>query len=235
MQWDAIMDVTSIFIAVGALAGAIGLGVAAIMVMGRSRDQPPAPKGASGRSAGGAPSGGPTRKKKKFNWLIGRSGSIEGKAFHVGQRTATIGRGLGNFIQVGDENVSEVHAQFRGTPSGMEITDKGSSNGTKVNGERIEVDNFRLLEDGDEVEIGDAVLAYRRSGNFRDEALTGNKDVRASEQQKTAALSALGGGELEQQVQQSVESHGGDYEAAADELGLDADLVETIYERVVLQ
>ena len=61
--------------------------------------------------------------QKKYNWLIGRKGSVEGKTFHVGKRVGTIGRGLGNFIQLTDQNASKVHAQFRGAASGMQIKD----------------------------------------------------------------------------------------------------------------
>jgi pSer/pThr/pTyr-binding forkhead associated (FHA) protein len=176
------------------------------------------------RSPGSARSRG-----QKFNWLIGKSGAVEAKTFHVGERTATIGRGLGNFIQIGDEHASQVHAQFRGAKSGMQIKDMGSSNGTYLNGEKLQAEIFQPLNDGDEIKIGDTALVYRKVGNFTDQALTGAKNVQASQQKKTQALGAIGGGgDFKEQIRAAVKEAGGDYEKAAQKLGLEADIVETI-------
>jgi pSer/pThr/pTyr-binding forkhead associated (FHA) protein len=184
------------------------------------------PTGASGASASPA-----AASNRKYNWLIGQTGDVEGKSFHVGKRTATIGRGIGNFIQTGDENSSRVHAQFKGAASGLKIKDMGSSNGTSVNGEELEADEFRRLEDGDRIEIGDTVLVYRREGDFQDAALTGSKNVQASQQKQTMAFGAVGGaGDLTAQVKVAVERADGDYEKAAQEVGLDPELVKRIVE-----
>ena len=226
------MSASLLLAAVGGLVVLVGLAVLAIYALGGSSDdsdgwEPDSPAGspASSSTSSSASSG------RKYNWLIGESGEVEGKSFHLGKRTATIGRGIGNFIQTGDENSSQVHAQFKGAAAGLRIKDMGSSNGTKVNGERLEADEFRRLEDGDRVEIGNTVFVYRREGNFQDAALTGAKNVKASQQKQTQALGAVGGaGDLSAQVREAVARADGDYEKAAQEVGLDAEMVRRIVE-----
>jgi pSer/pThr/pTyr-binding forkhead associated (FHA) protein len=200
-----------------------------IYVLGKSNeDKPSWEQGASTPSGPGSASTSRT-SGRKYNWLVGKSGDLQGKSFHVGKRTATIGRGVGNFIQIGDENSSRVNTQFKGAAAGLKIKDMDSSNGTRVNGAMLEPDEFRRLEDGDEIQIGDTILVYRREGNFQDTALTGAKDVKASQQKQTQALGAVGGAaDLTAQVEEAVERAGGDYEKAAQEVGLDPELVERI-------
>ncbi len=176
-----------------------------------------------------SPAGGRARPAsgQRINWLVGQSAGVQGKTFHVGTRTATIGRGLGNLIQISDENASKVHAQFVGSASGLQIKDMNSSNGTRVNGELLEADTPRPLGDGDEIAIGDTIFVYRRAGNFQDQALTGKKDVQASQQKQTMALGAIGGGgDLKSQIEAAVAEAGGDYEKAAEKVGLDAEMIK---------
>ncbi|MGM0559051.1 MAG: FHA domain-containing protein [Myxococcota bacterium] len=220
---------------VSMLAGVVALLFLAglvIYVLGKSNeDKSEWEKGASKPASAASASTSPS-SARKYNWLVGKSGDVEGKSFHVGKRTATIGRGVGNFIQIGDENSSRVNSQFEGVAAGLRIKDMDSSNGTRVNGEQLAPEEFRRLEDGDEVQIGDTVLIYRREGNYRDAALTDTKDVKASQQKQTQALGSVGGaGDLTAQVKEAVERAGGDYEKAAREVGLDPELVERIVEK----
>jgi len=69
----------------------------------------------------------------------------------------TIGRQSTNDIVVLTEKASRQHARI--TPSGKQfvLEDLGSSNGTLVNGIRIQ---RHTLENGDEIRIGDAVLTF---------------------------------------------------------------------------
>jgi predicted component of type VI protein secretion system len=166
--------------------------------------------------------------RQRVNWLVGEAGGVEGKTFHVGSRTTTIGRGLGNFIQISDENASRVHAQLKGSPTGVKVKDMDSSNGTLVNGEPLDSDTPRRLSEGDKIAIGEVVFVYRKSGNFQDQALTGKKDVQASRQKKTQAFGAIGGGDLKTQIETAVAEADGDYEKAAEKVGLDADMIKKI-------
>jgi len=51
-----------------------------------------------------------------------------------------------------DSNVSREHAQMRRTSDGWKILDLGSTNGTKVNGRKIDAE--QLLVNGDELLFG---------------------------------------------------------------------------------
>jgi len=63
-----------------------------------------------------------------------------------------IGRQADCDIAVVDENVSRMHSLIRQTPTGLEITDLGSSNGTWLNG--VKVTTARPLADRDIIRIG---------------------------------------------------------------------------------
>jgi hypothetical protein len=74
--------------------------------------------------------------------------------------TLTIGRLPDCDIVLKDRGASRRHAQIR-TESGVStLTDLGSTNGTKLNGQTVQT---RRLEDGDRIVIGSTVLEYRRA------------------------------------------------------------------------
>lgn len=81
----------------------------------------------------------------------------EGAERAVEQGT-TIGR-EGCDITIGDPDVSRRHAEIQIVGAVLSIQDLGSTNGTFVNGERI--DQPRSLRDGDEVRIGAVVWRLR--------------------------------------------------------------------------
>ncbi|NQT54307.1 FHA domain-containing protein, partial [bacterium] len=75
----------------------------------------------------------------------------------LGERPLKMGRDRACQIYIGTQSISREHAEFR--PEGDEwmVVDLDSSNGTFVNGSRIET---YTLSDGDKVTIGDIVLRY---------------------------------------------------------------------------
>ncbi len=68
-----------------------------------------------------------------------------------------IGRDPENDIFLDDVTVSRKHATIASVPSGHELTDTGSLNGTYVNRDRVE---SKLLADGDELQIGKFKMIY---------------------------------------------------------------------------
>jgi pSer/pThr/pTyr-binding forkhead associated (FHA) protein len=68
---------------------------------------------------------------------------------------ATIGRSSSNSISLRDSKVSRTHCQIRLSEDGFIIADLQSTNGTYVNGERI---NEQPLNVGDEVRVGNTML-----------------------------------------------------------------------------
>jgi anti-sigma regulatory factor (Ser/Thr protein kinase) len=71
----------------------------------------------------------------------------------------TIGRDPKNTIQVLAQPVSRNHAQFVVVGDTVNIVDLGSSNGTKVNGERV---SEAALQDGDVIDIGGIAITYEK-------------------------------------------------------------------------
>ncbi len=91
---------------------------------------------------------------------VGRLQLPSGERVTVGHRVVTIGRLPECTISLNDPNVSRRHAEIH---PGSEITivDLGSTNGTKVNGLRI--DGQRVLVDGDIISLGSSHLRFEAS------------------------------------------------------------------------
>ncbi len=84
--------------------------------------------------------------------LVGARGAYGGTIFEVAGAEATIGREVGNTIQLDRDNtVSRRHARVLRQADQWVIRDEGSSNGTWVNGVRI---TEQVLRPGDEIQIG---------------------------------------------------------------------------------
>lgn len=80
------------------------------------------------------------------------SGLNAGQGFPLGDRVR-LGRAEGNDIRLADKRVSRHHAMLERVGHGYLITDQGSSNGTYVNGVRI--NQPTALYSGDTIKIGD--------------------------------------------------------------------------------
>lgn len=183
----------------------------------------------SDQSGSTSPTGSRPMVGHRVNWLVGQTGDVADKTFHIGVRTVTLGRGVANYLQIGDETASHRHAMLTGNDGGMRITDLDSSNGTFVNDRELDSHSDVKLNDGDEIEIGDTRFIYRKTGDFENDALTHAKDVQASEQTETAAPRALGGeGGLREEIAAELEHTGGDYQRAADNLDLDIKTLKLI-------
>ena len=94
--------------------------------------------------------------------VVARSPALEpGATFEVGPVPLTIGRTSENSLVLPlDEFVSSRHARVEARRDGAWIVDLGSTNGTLVNGRRI--DGRYELRDGDIVRIGDTELRFER-------------------------------------------------------------------------
>jgi len=75
----------------------------------------------------------------------------------------TIGRSVDNVLEVPDPNMSRRHCVIEQREDGaVVLTDCNSSNGTKVNGQRIV---SRELQDLDEIEVGSTLIVYAASAS----------------------------------------------------------------------
>jgi pSer/pThr/pTyr-binding forkhead associated (FHA) protein len=84
-----------------------------------------------------------------------------GERVSLGERVASIGRLPECTIPVNDPNVSRRHSEVRAMGSGYVLVDLGSTNGTKVNG--LRVNGEHILTDGDIVSVGGTHLRFEAS------------------------------------------------------------------------
>jgi hypothetical protein len=83
----------------------------------------------------------------------------EGDEFSVDSAPLTVGRGDQNDVAIdGDEFASARHVRFEPRHDGVWVQDLGSTNGTYVNGVRI--DGARRLAPGDIVRVGETDLRF---------------------------------------------------------------------------
>ena len=83
----------------------------------------------------------------------------EGDEFEIDSAPLTVGRGGQNDLAIdGDEFASSRHVRFEPRHDGIWVLDLGSTNGTYVNGTRI--DGARRLAYGDVVRVGETDLRF---------------------------------------------------------------------------
>jgi pSer/pThr/pTyr-binding forkhead associated (FHA) protein len=106
-----------------------------------------------GRSSA-APAGG--------RLVVARSRALaHGRSFDVGPVPTTIGRAEDNAIALrGDDFASGRHARVESNVDGAWVIDLDSTNGTFVNGERV--NGRRRLNAGDLLQVGDTELRFER-------------------------------------------------------------------------
>ena len=84
-----------------------------------------------------------------------------GTTTHPLTGTTVLGRGAEAGLQLTDTGVSRLHAELRLVDGGVEVHDLGSTNGTYVNGRRVQAASLR---DGDRVTVGTTELVVRTEG-----------------------------------------------------------------------
>ena len=84
-------------------------------------------------------------------------GADRGRVFDDVPTPVTIGREEGNTIQLNDERISRFHLKIQEDREKIVLTDLESTNGTKVNGEDVQL---RILRFGDMVALGRSVLLF---------------------------------------------------------------------------
>lgn len=84
-------------------------------------------------------------------------GADRGRVFDAFPTPLTIGREEGNTIQLNDERVSRFHLKIQEDQDKVVLVDLESTNGTKVNGENVQL---WVLRPGDVVMAGRSMLLY---------------------------------------------------------------------------
>jgi hypothetical protein len=83
---------------------------------------------------------------------------IDGKRMVVGPAGATLGRSRQCDIVLSDPNTSREHAEVRPRGGAWVLSDLGSTNGSSLNGRRI--DRPEVLKPGDEIELGTTIITF---------------------------------------------------------------------------
>jgi hypothetical protein len=86
--------------------------------------------------------------------------TVDGRKQEVTEPRLVLGRSRACDVYVADVNVSRRHAELRQEGATYWIVDLGSTNGTAVNGKRIERERLR---DGDRITLGSTEIVFGRS------------------------------------------------------------------------
>jgi predicted component of type VI protein secretion system len=104
-------------------------------------------------------------------------GADRGRLFDDVPTPVTIGREEGNTIQLNDERVSRFHLKIQEDRDKVVLTDLESTNGTKVNGEDIQL---RILRFGDMISLGRSVLLFGKREQIAERLATLKRDADGS-------------------------------------------------------
>jgi pSer/pThr/pTyr-binding forkhead associated (FHA) protein len=84
-------------------------------------------------------------------------GADRGRVFADVATPLTIGREEGNPLQLNDERISRFHLKIQEDQNKIVLTDLQSTNGTKVNGENVQI---CVLRPGDVIAVGRTLLVF---------------------------------------------------------------------------
>jgi hypothetical protein len=97
----------------------------------------------------------PSKPTLQFAWLMDLTNN---RRYDVCEGITQIGRSADNDIYLTDQSVSRRHVQIRETQGHCTLSDLGSKSGTLLNGQKLR--NPRVLQNGDEIMLGDTVLKF---------------------------------------------------------------------------
>jgi pSer/pThr/pTyr-binding forkhead associated (FHA) protein len=83
---------------------------------------------------------------------------MDGKRLVVGPAGVTLGRSRQCDVVLGDPNVSRRHAEIRPRGGSWVLNDLGSTNGSRINGRRI--DGSEVIRSGDQLQLGETSLKF---------------------------------------------------------------------------
>ncbi|MDZ7618965.1 MAG: ATP-binding protein [Patescibacteria group bacterium] len=98
-------------------------------------------------------------------------GNDQGVRFELDDSLVRLGRDASNAIQLHDTEVSRHHAEIRLIDRAFSLADLGSSNGTFVNGRRVD---RHPLQSGDQVQLGGTLMLFTGPSGETDDDLEGS-------------------------------------------------------------
>src|SRR5438094_4541021 len=96
-------------------------------------------------------------------------GIDKGRLFRELPTPVTIGREEGNLLRLNDERVSRYHAKIQCDNGEIILTDLESTNGTRVNGNVIQIRRLRI---GDRITVGRSLLLFGSTEQIHARELT---------------------------------------------------------------
>ena len=119
-------------------------------------------------------------------------GADRGKLYRELSTPVTIGREEGNSVQLNDERISRFHAKIQEDQGQLVLTDLDSTNGTRVNGEIVQLSILRI---GDRITVGRSLLLMgspeeigRRWIRERPPPMSGESEQPVEDLDRTCAL-----------------------------------------------
>jgi FHA domain-containing protein len=106
---------------------------------------------------GATPAATDLAEKSGVPRLVCAPGTPAEATYVLNQPRLVIGRGEASDLQLADPGASRRHAEVRSDGSRVTLVDLGSTNGTLVNGQRVDETN---LSDGDTIVIGETTLTF---------------------------------------------------------------------------
>ena len=104
-------------------------------------------------------------------------GNDQGTRFELEETILRLGRDKSSAIHLHDTEVSRHHAEFRRTHRDYTVSDLSSSNGTFVNGKRVQQ---HLLASGDQVQVGSTLMLYTGPSDESDGNIGDSVDIAAA-------------------------------------------------------
>ncbi|OHB86611.1 MAG: histidine kinase [Planctomycetes bacterium RBG_16_64_12] len=106
-------------------------------------------------------------------------GNDQGTRFELAGEIVGVGRDSSNLVQLHDTEASRQHAEIRHAEGSYVIADLNSSNGTFVNGRKVEE---HRLASGDQVQIGGTLMLFTRPAEETGEDLTDQISIASDRQ-----------------------------------------------------
>jgi len=106
------------------------------------------------------------KAKEQPACLILIRGNPQGHRYFITVDEMIIGRDPSANISIADPSISRKHARVLRTAEGITIEDLGSSNGTSINGKKLEAGTVVALSKEDLIKLGNSIVKYLPAGEI---------------------------------------------------------------------
>lgn len=106
------------------------------------------------------------KAKEQPACLILIRGTPQGHRYFITQDEMIIGRDPAADISIADQSISRKHAKIIQEGSIIKIEDLGSSNGTAINGKKLEAGHVAKLAKEDMIKVGNSIVKYLPAGEI---------------------------------------------------------------------